>query len=78
MNFTRASAERLAYKSIRAAPSTKKHRWPAKRSREDLEEEVKVALCMAKVPGFEWAGEWGLLGKIMEGLAYTAHHQDLC
>ena len=70
MKITGASEERSAYESICASPFTKIHIQP--KSRDDLEEEVKVALCKAKVPGFEWAGEWGLLGEIMEGVAYMA------
>ena len=41
------------------------------RSRDDLEEEVKVALCSAKVPGFAWSGDYGLLGKLMEAVENT-------
>ena len=59
MKISGASAERSAYDVIRAAPFTKIHGWPTRRSRDDLEEEVRVALCSAKVPGFAWSGDYG-------------------
>ena len=71
MKISGASAERSAYESIRAALFTEIHRRPMRRSRDDLEEEVKAALCQEKVPGFAWAGRWGLLEELMEGAAYT-------
>ena len=71
MKISRASSEQSAYDLIRAAPFTKIHGRPTRRNRDDLEEEVRVALCSAKVPGFAWSGDYGLLGELMEPAEYT-------
>ena len=71
MKISVASAEQSAYESIHAAPFTKIHGRPTGNCRDNLEEEVKIILCQAKVTGFAWAGEWGLLGELMESLAHT-------
>ena len=71
MKISSTSAEQSAYEAIRAAPFTKIQGRPTRRCRDDLEEEAKIALCGAKVPGFEWAGEFGLLGELMNAANYT-------
>jgi hypothetical protein len=72
MKFTTAKqTEQAAFEQVRLKPFTKIHGRPTRRDRNTLREEICVAASEVDMP-FAEAGEFGLLGEIMDADEYTA------
>ena len=72
MKFATAKQTELAaYEQVRLTPFTKVHGRPSRIDRNTLREELCAAASEIDMP-FEQAGDYGLLGEIMEDEEYTA------
>ena len=72
MKFTTAKQTELeAYEQVRLTPFTKVHWRPSRLDRNKLREECCAAASEIDMP-FEQAGDYGLLGEVMEDEEYTA------
>ena len=72
MRITGVPAEQVAYDNIWALMFTRITGPPTRKDRDGLEEEIKIILTRANVPGFTWAGKWGLVEEVIPVNCYKA------
>ena len=68
---TKPQAKKAEYDRIRAKPFTRIHGRPTRNGVDRLASEAGDAVLETQIPGFDWAGEHGLLAEVVGDALYT-------